>query len=364
MIRVLIADDSSTMRALVRAVLDSDGELTVVGEARDGEEAVSLCRSLGPDVATMDIRMPNMDGFEAIRRIMAERPTPIIVLTSPESDRELGITYKGIEAGAMMVLGKPRGLPDTDPEAGRLISHLKAIAGVKMVTRRTRAGRSERPAGPAPFGGQPAVRGPRATVRLAAIGTSTGGPPALQVVLGSLPADFRVPILIVQHMSPGFIAGLARWLDETTPVRVKVAEPGELLRPATAYFAPDDRQLNVSPEGRVWLLPRALVDGHCPSATALFASVARSYGSAAVGVLLTGMGRDGADGLLDLRRSGALTIAQDEKTSIVFGMPKEAIDLGAAVEVLPLGRVGPRLQEVVGAAGAQRTAQLGTGGGG
>lgn len=359
MIRVLIADDSSTMRALVRAILESDRDLEVVGEARNGEEAVSLCRSLEPDVATMDIRMPTMNGFEAIRRIMAEKPIPIIVLTTPESDRELGITYKSIEAGAVMVLGKPRGLPETDPEAAHLTSHLKAMAGVKLVTRRTPASRREQlaqsaPARPWPDGFAHASSDRRETLRLAAIGTSTGGPPALQVILGSLPADFRVPILVVQHMSLGFIAGMARWLDETTPIRVKVAEPGEILRPATAYLAPDQRHLQAGPGGRAWLQPGPLVDGHCPSVTALFASVAKTYGPAAIAVLLTGMGGDGAAGLLELRRAGALTIAQDEGTSVVFGMPKEAIARGAAAEVLPLGRIGSRLQELAG-----RSAHLG-----
>ena len=352
MIRVLIADDSPTMRALVRAVLESDRELTVVGEATNGEEAVALCRALAPDIATMDVRMPNLDGIEAIRRIMAERPVPIIVLTSPESDRELGITYKGIEAGAVMVLGKPAGLPGQDPDAARLISHVKAMAGVKVVTRRTSDSHRQPSAHGPPEPSRDDIPSPagdrRETVQLVAIGTSTGGPPALQVILAGLPADFRVPILVVQHMSLGFIAGLARWLDETVAVRVKVAEPGEVLRPATVYLAPDESHLQAVGSGRVWLQPGPTIDGHCPSITALFRSLARTFGPATVAVLLTGMGRDGAAGLLELRRTGAWTIAQDESSSIVFGMPKEAIALGAAAEVLPLGRIGPRLQELVG----------------
>lgn len=352
-IRVLITDDSPTNRALLRAILEGDPELEVVGEARDGEEAVSLCRSLGPDVVTMDLLMPKVDGFEAIRRIMAEKPIPIIILTSPEFCRDLGIKSKANETGAVMLLAKPRGLPAADPEAARLISHLKAMAGVKLVTRRARPDHAgpvapSKAAQPWSRGGEHALSYREGRVRLVAIGASTGGPPALQVVLGSLTADFPAPILVVQHMSLGFIAGLARWLDETTPIHVKVAEIGEPLRPGTAYLASDHGHLQASPAGHGWLLPGPLVDGHCPSATALFASVARSHGPSAIGVLLTGMGRDGAAGLFALRRSGALTIAQDESTSVVFGMPKEAIALGAAAEVLPLGRIGPRLQELVG----------------
>jgi two-component system chemotaxis response regulator CheB len=225
------------------------------------------------------------------------------------------------------------------------------MAGVKLVTRRTSDSRRPSPApdqaGLPEDDLRPPGREPGETAQLVAIGTSTGGPPALQAILACLPADFRTPILVVQHMSLGFIAGLARWLDETVAVRVKVAEAGELVRPATVYLAPDGHHLQVATNGRVWLQPGPTIDGHCPSVTALFRSLAATCGPATIAVLLTGMGADGAAGLLDLRCSGAWTIAQDESTSIVFGMPKEAIARGAAVEVLPLGRIGQRLLELI-----------------
>ena len=377
MIRVLIVDDSPTLRQLTRAILESDPHLQVVGEARNGEEAIALCDKLNPDIITMDIRMPKMDGYQAIRRIMTELPRPIVVLTSTMSDLELGITFKAIEAGALMVVGKPHGLPGTDPEADQLIASVKAMAGVKVVRRRpwllketptarrgetstetsasgsaeltveasVEPGSCRRPAEPPRD--KPRPRPVPRPLRLIAIGASTGGPPALQVILGGLPADLSVPVVVVQHISSGFVAGMARWLDETTPLRVKVAENGEPLRPGTVYLALDGKHLQVTENALAWLRDSPPVDGHRPSVTALLESVAQTYGRAAVGVLLTGMGKDGGRGLKALHEAGGHTIAQDEGTCVVFGMPKEAIALGAATEVLPLPQIGTRLAELV-----------------
>lgn len=344
MIRVLIVDDSPTLRGFVRAVLESDPELQVVGEACDGEEAIVLCHRLEPDIVTMDIRMPGMDGYQAIRRIMAESARPIVVLTSTESDLELGITFKAVEAGALMVVDKPRGLPDQNPDSKRLIAQVKTMAEVKVVHRRW--GLQRAPRTPFRTPEQPAAssRGP---VRLIVIGASTGGPPALQVVLNGLPADLRVPVVVVQHISDGFVHSLTRWLDETTRLQVKVTEAPEPLRPGTAYLAPDGRHMLAMGNGLTRLGTSSPVDGHCPSATALFESAAQNYGASAVGVLLTGMGRDGARGLKALHDAGGHTIAQDEATCVVFGMPREAIALGAAGEVLPIEVIGARLAELV-----------------
>jgi two-component system chemotaxis response regulator CheB len=337
MIRVLVVDDSPTLRQLIRSILESDPELQVVGQACNGEEAIALCHRLEPDIITTDICMPKMDGFQATRHIMAKSPRPILVLTSTKSDLELGISSKALEAGALMVVGKPHGLPGEDPKADQLIAQVKAMAGVKVVTRRWRLEKKK----PAPLRREPALTPSPGPVRLIAIGASTGGPPALQAILSQLPAD--LPVAVVQHISPGFVQGLARWLNETTPLRVKVAENGEILQPGTVYLAPDDRHLLVTAGGQARLRASPLVGGHRPSATVLFQSVAQNYGSAAVGVLLTGMGKDGAQGFKALHEAGAHTIAQDEATCVVFGMPKEAIALGAVEEVLPLEQIGARL---------------------
>jgi len=346
MIRVLIVDDSPTQRHLTRTIVESDPELTVVGEARNGEEAVVLCERLHPDIITMDIQMPRMNGYEAIGRIMAEWPRPILVLTSTRSDIELGISYRAIEAGALMVMGKPHGLPGEDPEANELIATLKALAEVKVVRRRPWLQKDQKDKGPS-VGGRPRLLDTSVPLRLIAMGTSTGGPPSLQAVFQDLPADLPVPILAVQHITPGFTAGLAHWLAQTTPLRVKVAEHGEPLEPGTVYLAPDEYHLLVTRSGSVWLSTSPPVDGHRPSVTALFESVAEHYGAGAIGVLLTGMGNDGARGLKAMHDVGAYTIVQDEATSIVFGMPKEAIALNAAREVLPLGQIAWRLADLL-----------------
>jgi chemotaxis response regulator CheB len=248
MIRVLIVDDSPTLRKLTRAILESDPALQVVGEARNSEEAVALTHKLQPDIITMDVRMSEMDGYQAIRRIMAESPRPIVVLTSTESDREPPINFKALEAGALMVVGKPHGLPDTDPQADQLIAQVKTMAEIKVVRRRWWL-LGEKPASPRgepvePGQNGPVVTTPRAVtgpVRLIAIGASTGGPPALQIIFGQLPPGLPVPIVVVQHISHGFVGGLARWLGDTTPLRIKVAETGEPLRSGTVYLAPDDQ---------------------------------------------------------------------------------------------------------------------------
>ncbi len=345
MINILVVDDSPTMRQLIRCILTSDPELNVVGEAQNGEEALKMARELYPDLITMDIHMPKMDGYRAIRHIMAETPRPIIVLTSTESDIRLGITYKGIESGALMVFGKPHGLPGEDPEATALIDAIKAMADVKVVRRRWPA---KRRSAASPSLVTPFPKTPAHAYKIVAIGTSTGGPPALRTILETLPDTFSIPIVVVQHITRGFTVGLAKWLNDTIALKVKVAENKERLEGGTVYIAPDDVHLLISWSGRVELSHEPPMGGHRPSVTALFNSVAVHGGSSAVGVLLTGMGRDGADGLNALKREGAYTIAQNKESSVVFGMPAEAIALGAAREILHLNQIGFKLRSLVG----------------
>jgi len=353
MIRVLIVDDSPTLRKLTQAILESDPALRVVGEARNSDEAVALAHKLQPDIITMDIHMLQADGYQATRRIMAESPRPIVVLSDSKSDREPASSLEALNAGALIVVCKPHGLPDVDPEADQLIAQVKTMAEVKVVRRRWwlfgpgSDGRVVRSSGTERLLDQgrsdhPTIRpGP---VRLIAIGASTGGPPALQIIFGQLPPGLSVPVVVVQHISHGFVGGLAHWLDDTTPLRIKVAETGESLQPGTVYMAPDDQHLLVAQGNLALLKTSPPVDGHRPSVTVLFESVARQYGSTAVGVLLTGMGSDGAQGLKALHDAGGHTIAQDEATSVVFGMPHQGITLGVAREVLPLEQIGPRLK--------------------
>lgn len=342
MTKILIVDDSSTQRLLLRQVLAQEPDFEVVGEAADGLEALKLCHELQPDLVTMDIQMPRMNGYEAIRRIMSESPRPVVVLTSSFSDRLLGISFKALDSGALMVLGKPASLSMPELEKERLLGQLKAMAGVKVVGRRwNRLDRpKERGAAPVAVSASPGTK-----VALICMGASTGGPPAVQSILQGLSPQATPPITLVQHINPGFVDSLARWLSETTGFRVKTAGVGERLEPGKVLLAPENRHLTVVKGGIVRLSDAPPMDGHRPSVTALFRSAA-VYGSSALGVLLTGMGRDGAQGLLEMKQAGAWTIAQDKASSVVFGMPGEAVALGGASEVIPLGAVAGRLNKL------------------
>ena len=341
MTRVLIVDDSTTQRKLLRQIMAQEPDFEVVGEAADGLEAIDLCHKLQPDLVTMDIQMPRMNGFEAIRRIMSESPRPIVVLTSSMSNRELGISFKALEHGALMVLGKPNNLSIPQEELQRLLGQIKAMAGVKVVGRR----RDPHKPSPAPA---PMIVSPRGQLRrkveLICLGASTGGPPALQTILQGLDAKSSPPIAVVQHINPGFVHSMASWLDETTGFEVKPAANGDRLTPGKVLLAPEERHLEVIRGGRVNLSSGPPVDGHRPSVTVMFRTATATYGPAAVGVLLTGMGRDGAQGLLEMRQAGAKTIAQDQKTSVVWGMPGEAAALGAADDILPLASIAGRVR--------------------
>ena len=298
-----------------------------------------MCSRLQPDVITMDIRMPVMDGYKAIQHIMAESPRPIVVCTTTVSDKEMKISFKAIEAGALVVIGKPGGLPGEDLAANELITTVKAMAGVKVIRRRRWLQENHKPL-KTPLNIDLKVN---EDIKLIAIGASTGGPPAIHQILCRPGNILPVPIIVVQHITPGFVVGLARWLDETSPYQVTVAEDGEYLKPGHVYLAPDNNHLEVAGPNRILLKTSAPLNRHRPSVSMMFESVARVLGDKAVGVLLTGMGEDGASGLLAMYKANAYTIAQDRASCIVFGMPKVAVALGAAREVCPLDQIGPRL---------------------
>lgn len=328
MIRVLVADDSATAREYLVYLLGEDPALRVVATARDGVEAVAEAERLKPDVIVMDVHMPRMDGFEATRQIMGRVPAPIVMVSASTSREEVAMTFEALQAGALTVVDKPGGPdhPRHAESARRLVETVKLMAEVKVVRRWPKR---ERPLPPSP----PSVR-PDRKIHLIAIGASTGGPQVISEILARLAGDVAAPILVVQHIAPGFTAGLVEWLGQATRLAVKLAEPGESARPATVYFAPDGSQIGITKDGRVRLTKELTEDGFCPSASYLFQSVAEAYGPSALGILLTGMGRDGAAGLKKLRAAGGMTIAQDKESSVIFGMPAEAIRLGAAEYVL------------------------------
>ncbi|BAL90465.1 putative response regulator receiver modulated methylesterase CheB [Actinoplanes missouriensis 431] len=348
MIRVLIVEDSLTMRHHLREALAPDPELQVVGEAVDGERAVELAGRLRPDVITMDMMLPGISGLDATEHIMAEHPTPILVVSSADR-QELFSTYNALAAGAVDVLEKPRG-DDSDADWGqRLRTTLRMVSRIRVITHpRARLGGRARPA---PVAVTSASTAPAAAAALSvvAIGASTGGPGALTTLIRELPPNFGTPVLVVQHIaaSEQFAVAFSDWLAGQTGRNVRYATDGTPISRigGQVLLAPPDRHLYV----RDKLL--RLSDGpprhSCrPAVDVLFESVAAEFGSTAAGCLLTGMGRDGAAGLLQMRNRGAITFAQDEGSCVVYGMPREAALIGAAVHVLPPGRMAARLAEL------------------
>jgi two-component system chemotaxis response regulator CheB len=336
-IGVLVVDDSVALRQGLKLILESDPELRVIGEATDGEEAIAMAAALKPDVITMDIGMPRMNGLDATRQIMAENPVPVVMVTSVDLERE-GIAAQAAELGVVSIIRRPArvGDPGYETFTTNLIEQVKLMSGVKVVHR----SRNEEKTLPATRYSKPAARwGKVGQPRIIAIAASTGGPAALHTILGGLPSDFRLPILVVQHISFGLAEGLVGWLDAASDVQVKVAEHGESVQPGIVYVASDDHHLRMDAYDEISLIQTEHVSGHRPSATVLFESVARTYGTAAIGLILTGMGPDGALGLRALREAGATTMAQDEGSCVVFGMPKEAIALGAVEYVVPLEKM-------------------------
>lgn len=332
-ISVLVVDDSQVARMQLVHILGGAPGIEVIGVAASGREALAFLKHRKPDVITMDLVMPDMDGFEATRRIMETSPVPIIVVTGSYSRGDVGKSFKAMEAGAVAILGKPGG-GGAAAQAAELVRTVRLMAEVKVV-RRMQASSSaatHRPAAVPPPSSAGAAASPP---ELVVIGASTGGPPVAEYLFSRLPPAFPVPVLLVQHMSRGFIQGFVDWLNHTSGPQVRLAEDGMTALPGTVTVAPDGCQMEVAAGGRIVLVREAdpPPGAFSPSVARLFRSAAAVYGRRAAGVLLTGMGRDGAAELKLLHDAGALTIVQDEASSVIFGMPGEAVRLGAAAHV-------------------------------
>lgn len=343
MIRVIIADDSATARELLCAILERDGDIQVVALAHDGGQAVQLVEEHAPDLVVMDVHMPVLDGLAATREIMHRTPTPIVMVSAVNTlDVDLSLT--ATQAGALMALPKPEGphAPRFDAVAEELRGMVRAMSQVKVVRRWGGAASASESALPVP-----SARRPTRAPELIAMAASTGGPAALRRVLLELPAKVPVPILVVQHIASDFTAGFAEWLGKSCALRVRAATQGEPFRLGVVYIAPENMHLGVTPDGRAQLADSPPIGGFRPSATHLFESAGRAYGSRLAAVILTGMGTDGADGLEVARAQGAYVLAQDEASSVVFGMAREAVRRGAVDAVLPLGQIAPRLRALM-----------------
>lgn len=343
-VRVLIVDDSALMRRVIWGLLEEDPEIQVVGSAVDGLDAIEKIPQLKPDVVTLDVEMPRLDGLQTLGYLMSESPVPCVML-SAYTPRGAETTLKALDFGAADFVQKPSGAISLNLERVKeeLLAKVKVAKGIDLKRLAFKPGPGA--ASPAPKPKPAADRG-----SVVAIGTSTGGPRALQAVLPALPADLGAPVLVVQHMSAGFTRSLAERLDRESRLRVKEAEEGEPLEAGTAYLAPGDWHMQVErrPSGvHVKLDQRPPVLGVRPSVDILFGSVAEAYGPKAVGVVLTGMGRDGAKGLKAMKAKGAVALAQDQATSVVYGMPRAAFAAGCVDRVLALDAVAPAIVEML-----------------
>ncbi|MEA2691917.1 MAG: two-component system, chemotaxis family, protein-glutamate methylesterase/glutaminase [Acidobacteriota bacterium] len=325
-IRVLLVDDSASVRAVLRRFFAKTDDLQVVGEAEDGAQAVAAVLEVEPHVVVMDLQMPVMDGYDAIERIMAVRPTPIVVLSSRANRNQMQTAFEAMRRGALEVLPKPEDTPSWQQLAGSLPGTVRAVAEARAQPL------AARPRPPRPV---PAVAAPVA-LRYVAIGASTGGPAAIRELLAEIPAEVPVSFLIVQHIAAGFEVGFADWLNKEFPLDVRLAKDGERPPPGAVRLAPGGSHLLLEPDGVLRLDSGTPARrGHRPSVDELFLSCAQSCPEQVAGVILTGMGADGAEGLLALRAAGGLTFAQDEASSVVFGMPRVALERGAADLALP-----------------------------
>lgn len=343
-LRVLVVDDSETVRRRIAGAMAFEADIEFVGEAENGQQAIELCRRARPDVITMDMMMPVMSGLSATEYIMAHQPTPILIVSASINRGELFKIYDALAAGAVDVLEKPTGDQSDAEWDHQLISTIKLVSRIKVIRHpraRLEAQRVVWPDMAAPASG---THMPAPSFEIAAIGASTGGPGAIVEVLRGLPAEFTVPILTVLHMNEPFGSAFTDWLDAQIDRRVFAPQDGMPVASAKGRVAvaPCGKHLVVR-DGRMFLTLEPERHSCRPSVDTLFDSVAVEYGRAAVACLLTGMGKDGATGLLRIRQAGGITIAQDEASSVVYGMPREAAMLGAAIHILPLADIGQRL---------------------
>lgn len=356
-IRVMVVEDSPTARDLLVALFSQTNDLQVVGTALDGEEAIRLAARIRPDVITMDIHMPHMDGLEATRKIMKTMPLPIVIVTASLNRSDMDLTFKAMRVGALMMVKKPS-LAD-EASCQQVVQTVRLMADVPVVRRfgKTKSlpplntpGLPDRlPAHlPSPNlpGIPPSVVTGQSGRTIIGIASSTGGPSALATALKPLPPSYPLPILVVQHITQGFAVCLCEWLNSELNLNVHLAQHGEIPAPGHVLIAPDDGHMEISDQGQIILHHSPPHRGQRPSANYLFSSLARVYGQHATGIILTGMGDDGVNGLVELHQRGGLTIAQDEATSVVYGMPREAVDRNAVDYVIAIEKMGPALMHL------------------
>lgn len=345
MINILIVDDSITETKILKSIFESDPLLRVIACAKNGEEAFQFNKKYKPDIITMDIHMPVMSGIDAIHQIMSDQPVPIVVISS-KLDSEMKTTFLALDAGALSVLDKPLNItaPDFAYTKKRMISTIRSMSEIKVIKRRFFKNKNFSIHLP-----RPATDVAREGYEIVAIGASVGGPQALKTILSQIPTDFPLPIVIVQHMTTGYMTGFVKWLNENVDVHVKEASHQEILQGGVVYFAPDLHHLEINREkGKLMakLTTSTTNVGFCPSISVLFHSIAQISGKNAIGILLTGMGDDGALGLLEIKKAKGHTLIQDKESTIVFGMAGVAQSLGAVDKVIELDKMANYLIDI------------------
>lgn len=332
MINILIVDDSLTAREYLKQIFQTDPSLRVIGEAKDGKEAVLLAEKKHPDLIVMDIQMPGIDGYEATRAIMEKCPVPIVINSSLATRGQTEIVFQAMKAGAVAVCLKPSGFghPESDALVEKLLRTVKLMSEVKVVRLFKRKKKEHEPDSVS----APLFKNNKSRIEIVAIGASTGGPPILQSILSNLTKNFLIPIVIVQHIAAGFLEGMIDWLSKETHLSLCIPKTGDQVLNGHVYFSPEDHHLEITPSHHFMIKKIPQDEVAKRPITHLFNSLAKIYGENSVGILLTGMGNDGAHGLKDMKVSGALTLAQNKESSVVFGMPQEAIRLDAATYIL------------------------------
>ena len=343
--KVLIVDDSIIYQEYMQSIISADPNFKVVGIAKDGIEAVDKTQLTHPDVITMDIHMPRMNGYEATREIMEKCPTPIIIISSHLNSNEVEDTFRAFQLGAVAVLDKPPwpGSPEYNCMTAKIIQTIKLMSEIKVVRR---LAKYNEVTDFSAFLSKSREKIPESQIDLIAIGASTGGPPVIHTILKNLPKDFPYPILIVQHITAGFLDGMVQWLSKEILLQIKIAAHGDPIRGGQIYFAPDDIQMGISDRGIIILKDAPVENGLRPSVSYLFRSAVHEYGSGVIGILLTGMGKDGSLELKKMRDQGAITIAQNQESSVVHGMPGEAIKLGGADHILNPSKIADFLKSL------------------
>ncbi|MBF0119820.1 MAG: chemotaxis-specific protein-glutamate methyltransferase CheB [Desulfobacterales bacterium] len=341
LIKVLLVDDSPTAIALIKKMLSDSLDIKVVGTACNGKEAIDLIPLLKPDVVCIDLFMPVMDGTILTKEIMAKYPRPILIISSHLEDSSQNI-FKILEAGALDTFAKPKGISNLEIKrlSIELVSKIRIISGVHVFKKVQNRQIDNLNKSVVTLNG-------KVIPRIVVIGASTGGPQALQAILSNLPANFPIPIVCIQHISDGFLKDFISWLSSQCKLKVSIAKSGELPLRGTIYFPQEGTHLKFDNSGRFYISLESPFQGHKPSITVTMNSAAAHFGKSTIGILLTGMGADGAEGMKCISLIGGITIAQDEETCVVFGMPKQAIELGAAQYVMPLSDISSNIMKLV-----------------